>query len=613
MQVVLLLINWPCVRADADQITPVPDQLAVASASVDEALKKSTHNRPLSEIANDFDDRDSYRHDYGNNFRPIVVPDFNYESQRNGSAKTSAFTVSKAKSVNFSEDDPVYSTEARILFNLPGPSLVRRSFDSDSQYNEFELLKVTNNTPAVAYYHDFYEDPYPANENSEISDHNNKKIKGHEQPRYPNREHVYNPDNYPNVRHYSKEKARKTQEKTQIKVSQREEKYPLQRERQGQKQKFSQPVVVVDPAVYKVEMKYGHPTVTTKLANTMHERQPIIMRDENTPDRNNNFNEGFADNLDKASTNRQYEGAEDSKDVEDSIDYSDVTERSRKISKPRRRPYDGESSKRLPKEHREMYEDEHYESEDRKRFNPTRSKQRYRNRNKHTWSDMNVEDSREEDSRNQDDRTNNNWNQPDSNNLHTDALDDNQIEKPKLVPVVPFNLVPFGNFDHATALGNSQGFDMSNVMLQNIAPGTTLVSTASPLISTAQSFVRNKGSNGLNLMDSDVIMGQNSIQNPVQTVLISQPKQNGKTQYLQNTVTPIYAVSTTASPSSQSQSTTASRPIFAASTTVAPVQHLAINSLQTGVPVNQLLLSHPTLQTLANIGQVNNNLQVRAY
>lgn len=479
-------------------------------------------------------------------FGPIVVPDH----QTFGSTDYDHYSsASDAKSENVLENDPLYSSEARILLDLANLNANRRSFDTDSQYNEFELLKVTNDTAPVANYQEFYEDGYSAPE-SDLPDY--KKSVGF---------NGYNPD---------PKKSRKPSTPVRTQPNQREN---LEMKTDNRQRQF-RPVVVVDPATYKVDLGFGGATVSPQLANVT----PIPASSTPTSLQYRKTDDG---------TSRHYDRGQQSKGSSHE-DYSD-NERLRKLQKSRRRPLH-DSSRKLPKEHRE---EDSYESGEGRKRPYHRYKPRYRSRKRPNWNDddryIDEDDSREDRRQNSNKHA---WSQLDANLDHSQQSNYqvNQIEKPKLVPLVPFNIVPVGSFDHASALGNSQGFDVSNAMFHGLVPGTTLLSTAAPILSTAQSLLKSgaKSNFGIITPTSDVILGQNSIHNPVQTVFISQSKaQNGKT------VAPIFAVTTTASPLLHGN---AGKSLLAST----PVQQYALN---------QLLLPQSTLNVLGlNQG---NNLQVK--
>lgn len=108
------------------------------------------------------------------------------------------------------EDDPAYSSEARIFLNFAQLRNNRRSFEYQGGQNDFELLKVKNNTPVVANYPNFYEDP-PSSSESEKT-HLRHRVKGKAMDDYTGNYGIAMPANHnagPSyVDYYSRESGR---------------------------------------------------------------------------------------------------------------------------------------------------------------------------------------------------------------------------------------------------------------------------------------------------------------------------------------------------------------------------------------------------------------------
>lgn len=616
------MLNWSCVKGTEEKKQNViPDQIALPSSKRE--IEKLPHADEIYNLNETSSKRVTVHYENSNGFMPIVVLDHRREN-----IITKSKDTNQKKSESVLENDPVYSMEARMFLNLPQSGANRRNFESGDRRSDLELLKVDSNTPAIANYQEFYENVQSViNQNQDPADIGKKKnsrIRG----KYRNKlvqnkdnEDMYNrhfplnsynsnqfKSNYDtekvNSNHHnhqqhdmsgynlqrnvaSKEKTvARTNFNTRLssvmeKKSKSEVVQKLHTDNNDNEWKNKNPLTNVDDD-YSLEFKHGS------------QRSTISPQDisANPSDLSNSPSNIYVQDggYDNTGTSRHYERSEDSQGSSDeSLDYVDVTEKPRRVHKSRRRPQTAELSRKLPKEHRYTQE-----NDDRKRQNLARAKQRHRQRNKQNhWDDEGryqyQDESHEEKLDNSEaDNTNqntNSWNQVGSSNVEvaqSNGYQVNQIEKPKLLVPVNVNLVPFTQFDHQNALGTSQGFDINNAMIQNLGSGMSIVSTASPFVSTSQTLIPKTIQNSRQV--PDIIVGQSSMQNPV-SVLLPQGQ----------------------SPTARSASSTTPRSIFASASTIAPTYQL--NHL----PTNHILLPQPSLQTVSNIIQENSDIQIQPH
>lgn len=552
------------------------------------------------------------------------------------------------------EEDLTYSSEARIFLNLPEALKNRRTFDSQETRSNFELLKINNDTPTVANYQEFYKNMQNAvNTETEatllgrqskgrgrrIENYiHNYRQKNEEEPyvQYPhNNADMKKPIYEPN-RHAATvlSSSRSNHEINELSQS---GSYDNMAEPSRIPHKFSKPVVVAEPNNDKTGTKSNSQKIGSDMDYKTSENLESSAVESSEYDIHNN------------SRQRSYHSAEDSKSSSDESIDSEYIERSRNSQKNRRRPLYPISSKRLPKEHRIILENSAEESEKRKYSSSNLHQKLQRHRMKtNPWTsddytshhNESTEDIRYDSKDSSTEakspkiqhgsRTKhiNAWDQvsPNIEISHSNGIILDQVEKPKLVVPVKVDIVPVANFDHATALGNSQGFDASNALLQNFVTASPLgaFNTHTPVLSTEQPILSQNLALSKNLANvqnfvstpmPDLIVGQSTFQNPVQTVLLSEP--NGqhkaagalKTTYLPSTITPVFAVTSGLTPALQNlqlqnvQNNVTPRAALATTpTSTAVIQQIPINQMQPGM--QQFILPQPTtIQAFSNFLQ----------
>ncbi|XP_018396162.1 PREDICTED: uncharacterized protein LOC108774525 [Cyphomyrmex costatus] len=523
-----------------------------------------------------------------------------YEKQRSEESNaTNAVSAEDSSRVKKLEEDLAYSSEARIFLSLPGSLTNRRSFDfQDDRLNEFELLKVNNDTPAVANYQDFYENMHSTmntetdSESGKSSRHSNnergKRLENHTrnygwQSQQNNDADIYaqfysynnahdtkktlygqekvvgnyqqqNTVNYNGLSATKNAVATPSSSRTNYEANELAHSgtYGDAAESSRTRHRFMKPVVVAEPSNHKMEIKFSSQLKDSESDNDDKTLKNSEFSNSETYDTYNNNNR-----------QRSYQRTEDSGEVSDeNTDYSDYVDRLRlRAQKNRKRP--DSVRKQLSKEHRGTLNES--ADEGKYMYNSAKLKSQRHRTKANPWlndpsanhHDESVEDIRH-DSRVTSTKTKkvhgsrntNTWSQitPNLEISHSNGIELNQLEKPKYI----VNFVPVGNFDHATALGGSQGFDMSNAMLQNLATVAPIgtFSTTTPLLSTPQPVLTQNLAISKNLVSTpvpDIIVGQNTFQNPVQTVLLSHPSGPNKivntlrATYVPSTMTPVFA------------------------------------------------------------------------
>ncbi|XP_066585104.1 uncharacterized protein [Prorops nasuta] len=637
-QVVLFLLGWSCARGSGELHTEVLlDQLAVADENAP-AISKPSESTSASNLPKNAASQlvTAIYYENSNGFVPMTPATTPiYHEKANDNKKNS---ISENGNI---ENDPVYSTEARIFLNLQQTGKNRRSFDSRDDQNDLEILKVSNDTPAVANYNSNYDnnsgdDGDKERDNSYTrrykSRDRGKKLENYmrtygsandesngESSAYRSRYYTYGVEKERQKTAYEQEKvdgnyhpqatmkydghgqstirqnAPATLPRTNYEANELSAGGASSATSTSQmRQTFSQPIAIVKPSNYKTDVQYdGHssktmvssstPMKTTSMADSMgaesQKRYPAYTRQETT------------------SSSRSYKLGDDSRDLsDDSLDYQDYTQKPRRLHKSRRRPFQSEA-RRLPKEHRESYEDDYNAEEQRNKHHYTRGKMhRHKTAKVNPWreEDQNQSNESVEDDRN-DKRTKQSgqrmktdvWSQVAPN---VEISHSSGVELGQVVPL-NVNLLPVTNFDHATALGSSQGFDISNAVHGFVtASPIGAVSTTAAYLSTPQAHLTHIGNNiepkhlqnvGFSTSVPDIIVGQNSYQHPLQAVLLSQTGGHDKNmgaQYLASTLAPIIV---TQEPVVQS---TTPRPTYAAN----PVS-------------NQMIVPQTTLQTFSNL------------
>jgi len=554
------------------------------------------------------------------------------------------------------EEDLAYSSEARIFLNFPGSLTNRRSFDfQTADLNEFELLKVNNDTPAIANYKDFYENVRNTdNGGSDESSSSGRagggqRAKGIQNHSYDGKSYAqydyryngaqgmkktayeqekvagnYRSQDTANYNGHGQSATRQNAMAPVIHPSSSRTSYGVNELGRGtydnvaqfskNHHRFSRPVVVAEPNSYKADaFRYN-----SQLRSSKPDTDYNTSLEPSSSETSGHY-EAYGDNK-----QRSYNHAtpEDSRNLSDeSAEYIEYVERPKLRQKIRRRP---DSMRKIPKEHRVVADDS---AEEVHTYGSAKLKSpRYRTK-ANPWlndptvsqfdeSDENVKhDSRGSGAGTKSPKTHHasrpkhvsTWNQvsPNLEISHSSAIELDELEKPKFVVPVKVNLVPLASFDHATALGSSQGFDVSNAMLQNFVTAAPIgtFSTAAPILNTPQPIIgktlHNVQSLGVSTSSvPDVIVGQSSFQNPVHTVLLSQPTGQSK-NYLPSTVTPVFALTSSLSPALQSvpiqnvQDNVTPRTAFVTPTPTPIVQQLPVNQLHSGM--QQLIV--PTIQT----------------
>ncbi|KAK1123136.1 hypothetical protein K0M31_008769 [Melipona bicolor] len=545
------------------------------------------------------------------------------------------------------ENNPVYSTEARIFLNFPNLSTNRRSFEYQGSQNEFDLLKVTNGTPVIAAYSNLYEEQPSIGENGDKSPRSSPKRKAHGKgQRMENyvgnhgtavsESNADSPYSFYYSHNSAKDEEKKSsdQEKVASNYQQQVSYGSHGQSASGQNgptaSSFSRLNDEVSVFLKTNTKNHGVDSPSPQVAGNHRFSRPVVVAEPTYKfDQSSSVSDLNADDyqtsrvIDSASSevlhrytmndrDSKFRSDENSRDVSED-DYADeYTERPRRVQKSRRRP--NNSSKRLPKEHRGNLDDSaEYESQG-KRHRSSRTKSHRHRARGNSWTedrDNSYEDAtrllgseiRHVKSQSSKFKPSNGWNQisPNLEISHSSGVEIGQLEKPKLVVPVKVNLVPVTNFDHATAIGNSQGFDVSNAILRNIVSATPLT-TSAPEVSTMENAIGNDGKI-VSTPLPDIIVGQNNLHNSMHAILPSANEQtrfstNLKPQYVSSTVAPVFAVTPSLSPNLQSLSIQDAR----GAATSRPAIVTASNQVSSN-HVPQLILPQPTYQTISTLVQ----------
>ena len=642
---VILLSSWPHVigTGNTDPRDEVAfDQIATASENVRRNAERPEQKREFRDqlITSMIDTTVHYEN--SNGFVPMLMSSSplppttteekkqpvndtrnNSLHQRGNSSKIDENDrQTSQRETNDLENDPVYSTEARIFFNLPNLNANRRSFEYQGSQNEFDLLKVTNGTPVIAAYSNLYEEEPSVGENGEKSPRSSPRRKAHgkgqrtenyvgNQGTAVSESNAGSPYSYYYSHDSAKDKEKKSGDQEKV-AGNYQQQDGLSYGSHGQSasgqngptassfsrlndevsvflktksppqvasnHRFSRPVVVAEPS-YKFDQSSRVPDLDTDdyrtsrlIDSASSEVHRYAMNDRDG----------------------RFRSDESSRDVSED-DYADeYTERPRRVQKNRRRP--SNSSKRLPKEHRGNIDDSLEHESQGKRHQSSRTRSHRQRARGNSWTD--DRDNSYEDASRSKYKPSNSWNQisPNLEISHSSGVEIGQLEKPKLIVPVKVNLVPVTNFDHATAIGNSQGFDVSNAILRNI------VSTSAPELSTIENAIGNDGRIASTPLP-DIIVGQNNLRNSMHAILPSANEQtrfstNLKPQYVSSTVAPVFAVTPSLSPNLQSVSvqdahhTATSRPAIVTASNQVSSNH-----------VPQLIIPQPTFQTISTLVQ----------
>lgn len=568
-QIILMILCWPCVIGKENHKTgDMIDQIAVATEK----------NDSVSAIASPLEDSTPVYYQNSNGFVPMINYDSSKSSQPNNSPPLIINETERPASSDFPAkwtNDAVFSTEARLLLSLPNSRSDRRSFSVQEAQKDFEILKVNKETPAIANYHEFYEnlqknlrtngrDVWSKRNTTsttrtrdrikqidEYFNHNldHRKLNNHN--RYPQNSNppedinqkpsIFEPEkvhnNYPQYAASNGPFSYMTPSKMPFAspdlITTNDRKNIVSKNYHQN----SKPVVIPEPIDYKVESQYDFQQSSPDFST----RNPYTSQKYETTESEN-----------------RYERKEDYSDG--TSDYLEITERPRRVTKSRRRPYNSEGSRTPPNEHRDV--------EELKKTNSGRTRSRGRVKTNY-WTDERDQRPEEpaEEHKNQpespinpevtDHRQNilnepNGWSQvaPNVELSQSNGYEINQMDNTNLLVPINLNLVPLSNFNH-----------VSNPGVSGMITATPLItSTASPLISTGSSMLLPKFSQnslknyGYPNAIPDVIVGQNTFSNPMQAVLLPQMtvqnkySPNMKTQYLASTVSPMFTISQPLSP-----------------------------------------------------------------
>jgi len=551
------------------------------------------------------------------------------------------------------EEDLAYSSEARIFLSFPGSLTNRRSFDfQTADLNEFELLKVNNDTPAVANYKDFYENVRDTmnTDNGGTDDESSSSGRtGRGQRAKGIENHGYSGKPYTQYYRYNGAQAtKKTAYEQEKVVGNYRSQDTVNYDGHGQSATRQNAMVPAIPSSSRtnygvVNGRYGAYDNIAQFSKNHHRfSKPVVVAESSgyngdafkfnsqlrssSPDADykaslessNSETSGRYETYGDNNKQRSYNHAEDSRNLSDeSAEYTEYVERPRLRQKIRRRP---DPTRKIPKEHRVTADDSSEEDKVHAYSSAKLKPPRYRTKANPWLNDPSVsqldeidedvkQDSRGSSAGTKSVKTHhasrpkhvNTWSQvsPNLEISHSSGIELDELEKPKFVVPVKVNLVPLASFDHATALGSSQGFDVSNAMLQNFVTAAPIgafgTAASQPVIGKT---LQNVQSLGVSTSVPDVIVGQSSFQNPVHTVLLSQPTSQSK-NYLPSTVTPVFALTSSLSPALQSvpiqnvQDNVTPRTAFVSPTPTPIVQQLPVNHLHSGM--QQLIV--PTIQT----------------
>lgn len=714
---ILLFLTWPQTRCTEDFDTKgeeILDQIATASENVAYTVRYSNATsknlaEPLPSVPSSINTTLHYEN--SNGFVPIIPtnallygkPDYssqqidNLDKEDDQSEDSNTTNVVSARDnstrdpKNF-EEDLTYSSEARIFLNLSRPLTNRRNFDLQERPNEFELLKVNNDTPAVANYQDFYEN-LDSTVNTETDNEPEAsspgRVNGERGKRIENYAHSYNRQSQetrnkdPYIQYYTYNDAHDTKKLTTYEpekvpgnyrqqdttnydghgqsvviqnvatVSSSRTNYEANELTHGgsspggtynnaagsarARQKFSRPVVVADPSNYKVETKFNGQLLNGETDNDYKTSRNLESSSSETSSHYDTYNDN---------KHRSYHRPEDSRNFSDeSSDYSEYIERPRKVQKSRRRPPYSDSYRKLPKEHRSTLannaEEQGKPHSHSHSYSSARLKSQRHRVKANPWindDSINLHDESVEDvvrvSGTETKSTKvqhgtrpknvNTWNQisPSVEITHSKGIELDQVEKPKYILPVNVNFVPVANFDHASALDNSQGFDVSNALLQNMMTASPIgaYTTSTPILSTPSSIlgqnlaisknVVNAANLGVSTSVPDIIVGQNSFQNPMHAVVLSPSNGQNKVAntvratYLPSTIAPMFALTPTLQNVRFQNVQGNVTPRTAISVTPTPttvVQHVPINQVHNGM--QQLIVPQPTVQTFSGFIQ----------
>ncbi|KAL7298989.1 hypothetical protein TKK_0008086 [Trichogramma kaykai] len=589
--VLLIILLWHNAKTEDIEdfsIESIFDQVAVPSQIINEFVKRTVKQPTIEKYSNDEFEDSTVHYENSNGFVPLIISNQNKQTQNNKDTSQLVNNIKRKRKFNnvdqnvFRKVDQNHSQSVHDKDN-------RRSFRIDENRDDFELLKVSNGTPSIANYDSFYDhlkatSTYSDNPQAKKKNSHNKNrergkriqnFHGNYEINNGNTDHNSNKNDEKKI---TQPKRAQNYYKTDISDNNRVQNVSIVKansvpstttvvsivEAQVIKNDKTdvinayKPASPVQPNIYKNEFKANEQKVV-----------PVSLKLKNSP----KHAVVTEQSSDAKGNSRHYESADSGDFSNENTDYVDVTDKPRRTHKlNRKRPQNFESIKKLPKEHRQTYEDS-YDDQDRRRPS-TKTKSRYRQKPKQIVNEEydNYDNYDENSSRYSNANKfneGNGWSQitPNVEVSQSNGFQLNQIEKPKL-HIIPINIMT--NFDHATALDNSQGFDISNAMIAGYSGEKSSGSTSNPVYSSSSydddEFVASSTTSRPQISMStsvpDIIVGHSSAHNPVRAVFFpSDMQKNLQNQGgVQSTVSPVilavtpqttFEVSSTLSPNIQ--------------------------------------------------------------
>ncbi|KAJ8667026.1 hypothetical protein QAD02_008688 [Eretmocerus hayati] len=584
-QVVLFLLCWQCVSGQESDVSSesLLDQIALPTKISDEISQKPTKNPSVKKYSGeDRIESSTLYYENSNGFKPLISSAQKLEWKKDLTKfEKGSLRYNRTKPAYDENDDSDSDSTHEDLSDISSSHKNRRSYYNEESQEDFELLKVSNGTPTVASYASYHANPginsgvHQDNTNSETTLQIKSRNRGKRIQNYLGNYHEDGENSGQPLRNQPEEKKNEYQHgessnyhshgtgyltdqlahtsnpnhltytsprsvhKTEASTTQRSSPWRIKSP------------IVIQPNVYKTD-KFGRdPVYITSSTPNPHERN------RNQVNNSKVENVAFGKNVAVDGTNRNYVSPNPQDSSSEITGFTDDKEKTdSQTSNQGHSHLSQDSSRRSAKEHRTSY-DNSYDDQGRKRNN-LRSKSRYRPKYESSQANNDDEDydigsytrnSENIHNRRQKPNKGNSWNQigPNVEVSHSSGFEVGQIEKPKL-HILPVNIL--SNFDHATALDNSQGFDISNAMISGFVPEGSFVTTSAPFISSSPSYFEQNSisSTAKPRMEissiPDIIVGQSSFNNPVQAVVMPNSlQQNIFSQYMQSTGSPaIFAV-----------------------------------------------------------------------
>uniref|UniRef100_A0A6V7JIN4 Uncharacterized protein n=1 Tax=Bracon brevicornis TaxID=1563983 RepID=A0A6V7JIN4_9HYME len=533
------------------EVTSITDQIGIASEVFTESSVK-TEDSLHGHHTND-------AHENADKFVPITDCQEAVTSHPKNtlSAMKNEIDERNSRNLNVATNDldanSISSPGVRFLLTIPNTESNRRSFDTHQNQRAFEILKVTNETPTIANYHEFYNNLK-----------NNLNIKNYDNP-------VFNQDT---ISSQKKERMRIINEyfnaQARPSATQGENSYWYKNQiRPSQLNDALAKTSIFEPE----KVKHNSQQDEDRNQNKFYHRD-VVPRTKSNIYSSSNYEQNMSED--------RYDKKEDYSD--ENSDYSESTEvpprRSQKHKRRHHHHHQGSSSKRLPKEHRDGSDsgelkklNTHGRTKSRDRTKSIDWSEEYHNSFGDDVSNENISNNKQQISKNRkkplssqnsmnQEQT---WNQISPNIEFSKAhgLEVSQIDNPNLlVPnFMNLNLMPMSNQNT-----HGSNFPLHNNGFSNSVVGTTM----SPIMSTTPSMILQNVS-PQNLLDNsrynnlvpDIIVGQNTYQQPVHTVLLPQFNMNNeytsniRTPYLTSTMAPIFTISQPFTPSMHNVQSTA--------------------------------------------------------